>query len=97
MYLKITVHFRPISSSKQDSTSSHKQYTTLKERQEYSTTKTDSDYGYSSSTRFRPIDKDESGARAIRVQNIPNGAVGRPVEFESMYIFNRFHVLMYIK
>lgn len=26
-----------------------------------------------------------SGARAIRVQDIPNGAVGRPVEFESMF------------
>lgn len=76
-------HFRPTTSlsSKQDS-STHKQYTTLKERQEYST-KTDSDYGYGSSHRFRPIDKDVSGARAVRVQDIPNGAVGRPVEFES--------------
>lgn len=55
-----------------------------KERHEYST-KTDSDYGYGSTTRFRPIDKDVSGARAIRVQDIPNGAVGRPVEFESMH------------
>lgn len=57
-----------------------------KERHEYST-KTDSDYGYGSTTRFRPIDKDVSGARAIRVQDIPNGAVGRPVEFESMHSF----------
>lgn len=71
-------------SSKQDS-GTRKEFTSLhKERQEYST-KTDSDYGYGSTTRFRPIDKDVSGARAIRVQDIPNGAVGRPVEFESMH------------
>lgn len=55
-----------------------------KERHEYST-KTDSDYGYGSTTRFRPIDKDVSGAKAIRVQDIPNGVVGRAVEFESMH------------
>lgn len=69
-------------SSKQDS-GTQKQYTRKEERHEYST-KTDSDYGYGSTTRFRPIDKDVSGAKAIRVQSIPNGAVGRPVEFESM-------------
>lgn len=74
--------------SKQDS-NSHKQYTTTttNERSEYSTRdEKESDYGYSSSTRFRPIDQDVSGARAIRVQNIPNGDVGRPVQFESMHI-----------
>lgn len=54
----------------------------MKERHEYST-KMDIDYGYGSSTRFRPIDKDVSGAKAIHVQSIPNGAIGRPVEFES--------------
>lgn len=83
--------FRPTTSlsSKQDSSTTHKQYTTLKERQEYST-KTDSDYGYGSSNRFRPIDKDVSGARAIRVQDIPNGAVGRPVEFESKIQITNF-------
>lgn len=71
-------------SSKQDS-GTRKEYTSLnKERHEYST-KADSDYGYGSTTRFRPIDKDVSGARAIRVQDIPNGAVGRAVEFESMH------------
>lgn len=51
---------------------------TLKERNDK-----DIDYGYTSSLRFRPIDSDVSGAQAIRVQDIPNGAVGRPVEFES--------------
>lgn len=42
-------------------------------------------YGYSSLSRFRPIESTPpgvSGARAIRVQDIPNGAIGRPVEFE---------------
>lgn len=39
-------------------------------------------YGYSSLSRFRPIENSATGARAIRVQDIPNGAIGRPVEFE---------------
>ncbi|XP_037956587.1 filamin-C isoform X2 [Teleopsis dalmanni] len=39
-------------------------------------------YGYSSLSRFRPIDNNATGAKAIRVQDIPNGAIGRPVEFE---------------
>ncbi|XP_016928916.3 filamin-B isoform X2 [Drosophila suzukii] len=39
-------------------------------------------YGYSSLSRFRPIDSNATGARAIRVQDIPNGSIGRPVEFE---------------
>lgn len=83
--------FRPTASlsSKQDS-STQKQYTTFKERQEYST-KTDGDYGYGSTTRFRPIEKDVSGAKAIRVQDIPNGAVGRPVEFESKKFLKMFN------
>ncbi|TMW44339.1 hypothetical protein DOY81_010583 [Sarcophaga bullata] len=41
--------------------------------------------GYSSLSRFRPIESTLQatiGARAIRVQDIPNGAIGRPVEFE---------------
>lgn len=41
--------------------------------------------GYSSLSRFRPIESTltgVTGARAIRVQDIPNGAIGRPVEFE---------------
>lgn len=41
--------------------------------------------GYSSLSRFRPIEstlKGVIGAQAIRVQDIPNGAIGRPVEFE---------------
>lgn len=78
--------------SKPDS-NSQKQYTTTttNERTEYSTRdEKESDYGYSSSTRFRPIDQDISGAGAIRVQNIPNGAVGRPVQFESMQIILLF-------
>ncbi|XP_062543155.1 filamin-C isoform X1 [Armigeres subalbatus] len=31
---------------------------------------------------FEPIGQDVSGARAIRVQDIPDGVLGRPVEFE---------------
>ncbi|XP_023302338.2 filamin-B isoform X2 [Lucilia cuprina] len=41
--------------------------------------------GYSSLSRFRPIESTltgVTGARAIRVQDIPNGAIGYPVEFE---------------
>lgn len=37
-------------------------------------------------SRFKPItdtSKDVSGARAIKVQDIPDGVLGRPVEFES--------------
>lgn len=76
---------RPITSlsSKQE-----RQYVTssIKERNEqFLKNEKESDYGYTSPSRFRPIDKDHvSGARAIRVQDIPNGAIGRPVEFESM-------------
>jgi len=33
--------------------------------------------------KFRPIDKDTSGADTIRVQNIEEGVLGRPVEFQS--------------
>lgn len=32
---------------------------------------------------FEPIGRDITGARAIRVQDIPDGVLGRPVEFES--------------
>ncbi|KAL1373339.1 hypothetical protein pipiens_018709, partial [Culex pipiens pipiens] len=31
---------------------------------------------------FEPIGRDVTGARAIRVQDIPDGVLGRPVEFE---------------
>lgn len=31
---------------------------------------------------FEPIGRDATGARAIRVQDIPDGVLGRPVEFE---------------
>ncbi|KAL9919065.1 filamin-type immunoglobulin domains fbug isoform 2-T4 [Glossina fuscipes fuscipes] len=49
-----------------------------------SSTGVNGNYGYSSLSRFRPIDNITgiTGARAIRVQDIPNGAIGRPVEFE---------------
>lgn len=53
----------------------------------------DSSYTFASPSRFRPIDKDVfGGAQSIRVQNIPNGAVGRPVEFESMAILLRLYL-----
>lgn len=42
----------------------------------------DDAYGYVSS-RFRPIERDAIGARAIRVQDISDGVIGRPVSFES--------------
>ena len=69
-------------SLKQDS-STHENFSqTIKERNEsFTKSEKDNDYGYSS--RFRPIEKEEFGAKAIRVQDIPNGVLGRPVEFES--------------
>lgn len=77
--------FRPNTSVsvKQDGSTHRNFATTIKERNEhFLKNEKDSDYGYTSS-RFRPIDKDVSGAKAIQVQDIPNGALGRPVEFES--------------
>ncbi|XP_055852874.1 filamin-A isoform X2 [Episyrphus balteatus] len=59
--------------------------TTIKETSERHVTERSSDsgnYGYSSLSRFRPIDSNATGSQAIRVQDIPNGAIGRPVEFE---------------
>lgn len=78
---------RPSSSSvslKQDSNAHRDFASTIKERNEHLIRhEKDSDYGYTSSSRFRPIGSDVSGAQAIRVQDIPNGVLGRPVEFES--------------
>lgn len=77
---------RPNTSSislKQDSSynSSNNYTTTIKEKSEryVSTSEKESDYA----SRFRPIEKDATGARAINVQDIPDGVLGRPVEFES--------------
>ncbi|GAB0098238.1 filamin-C isoform X1 [Sergentomyia squamirostris] len=61
---------------------SHYSTSTVKETSERFVTSESSGYGYSSPSRFLPIDKDVTGARAIFVQNIPNGVLGRPVEFE---------------
>lgn len=41
----------------------------------------ENDYGYSA--LFCPIEDNAVGAQAIRVQNIPDGVLGRPVEFQS--------------
>ncbi|XP_055380209.1 filamin-A isoform X2 [Condylostylus longicornis] len=63
--------------------------TTIKEETKRTVTErtgTGNNYGTTTepiySTRFRPIDNNATGARAIRVQDIPNGSMGRPVEFE---------------
>lgn len=42
-------------------------------------------FGESRTSTFKPIvgDKDVTGAKAIKVQDIPDGVLGRPVEFES--------------
>lgn len=62
--------------------SSRNYSTTIKEKSErFVSTEHDSDYGYTS--RFRPIEKNAIGASAIIVQDIPDGVLGRPVEFES--------------
>lgn len=71
-------------SLKQESSPLRNFASTIKERNEnFIRNEKDSDYGYTSASRFRPIDSDVSGAQAIRVQDIPNGVLGRPVEFES--------------
>lgn len=70
----------------QQSSKYDRQYTsTITERNEqFLKNEKDNSYTFAAPLRFRPIDKDvPGGARAIRVQSIPNGAVGRPVEFES--------------
>jgi filamin len=55
-----------------------------KERNEKYVTKMNSnDYGYSSSSKFVPIDDGVEGAKAIRVNNKPDGYLGQPFEFES--------------
>lgn len=80
--------FRPNTSvSLKHDSSAHRNFaTTIKERNEsFTKSEKERDYGYGSP--FRPIDKDELGAKAIRVQDIPNGALGRPVEFESTYYY----------
>lgn len=70
-------------SLKNDSSTHRNFATTIKERNEsFTKSEKELDYGYGSP--FRPIDKDEFGAKAIRVQDVPNGVLGRPVEFESM-------------
>lgn len=50
-----------------------------------------------SGSRFKPItdtSKEVSGARAIKVQDIPDGVLGRPVEFESKFkLFQSFYKL----
>jgi filamin len=59
-----------------------------KERNEKYITKTNSaDYGYSSSSKFVPIDDGVEGAKAIRVSNKPDGFLGQPFEFESKFSF----------
>lgn len=63
----------------------HYATTVTEQNEQFLKNEKDNSYTFAAPLRFRPIDKDVSGgARAIRVQNIPNGAVGRPVEFESM-------------
>lgn len=91
MYVCLVITYifdRPNTSSislKQDSSynSSNNYTTTIKEKSEryVTTSEKESDYG----SRFRPIEKDATGARAINVQDIPDGVLGRPVEFESNY------------
>lgn len=62
--------------------SSRNYSTTIKEKTERIVTEKENDYGYTS--RFRSIAEDVTGASAIIVQDIPDGVLGRPVEFESM-------------
>lgn len=89
--LDSTLSHRPNTSSislKQDSSynnssSSNNYSTTIKEKSERYVTTSEKESDYVS--RFRPIEKDATGARAINVQDIPDGVLGRPVEFESNF------------
>lgn len=92
--LNIVLHrFSPNTSvSLKPDSSGHRNFaSTIKERNEnIIRSEKERDYGYGS--QFRPIDHEELGAKAIRVQDIPNGALGRPVEFESkswFFIFSK--------
>lgn len=42
---------------------------------------------YSSSSKFLPIDSDIQGAKAIKVNNKPDGFLGQPFEFESKKLY----------
>ena len=62
-----------------------------KERSEKSVLKTSSnDYGYNSFSKFVPIEDDIEGAKAIKVTNKPDGYLGQPFEFESMFYIKSF-------
>lgn len=71
--------------------SSSESTTKVREVNERYVTKQEANNNFSFSTSrtssFKPINdsKEVTGARAIRVQNIPDGVLGRPVEFESKF------------
>lgn len=59
----------------------HQRQSPVRSPLHYAAPNTDDDYGYVG--RFRPIASDAIGARAILVQDISDGVLGRPVSFES--------------
>lgn len=84
------------SSTTRMSSSTNNYHTTVKEVNERYVTKQEAnDFSFSSpGSRFKPIagsDKSAgvTGAKAIKVQDIPDGLLGRPVEFESKYLISR--------
>lgn len=69
------------SSSNAISKSNYSTATKQKNEKFMSYARNENDYGYSA--LFCPIEDNAVGAQAIRVQNIPDGVLGRPVEFQS--------------
>lgn len=59
----------------------------------YSSKKYSDSYGRSSPVYSRM--RKEGGAQAVRVQPVPDGVLGQPVEFESKYIQGITHLFVY--
>jgi filamin len=69
-----------------DTKTSSNTMTSVKEKNEkYSTKHKDGSYIYGTSSNFRTIDENAVGSQAIRVQDIPDGVIGRSVQFESKW------------
>lgn len=70
-------------------TSNFHSSSTKEVNERYVTKQEAKDFSFSSGSRFKPIGEKDlgqiNGAKAIKVQDIPDGVLGRPVEFESEF------------
>jgi filamin len=64
-------------------TTSNTMTTSKEKNQKYASKHSDGSYIYGTSSNFRTIDENAVGSQAIRVQDIPDGVIGRSVQFES--------------